>query len=277
VSIPNGPVDKFIAVGDAAPTKFPRGSGVFTGFGAFPNADVNDAGISHTDTAFLGFTNYLLAGPSSGLFVSRDFQMPEVFIETGVLLPNQLSERYGNFNNSPSIDNGVLTFYGFGTQGTSGIYSVSQNSLPKTIADNHTLIPGTANIFSDFGKYASISNGAVTFEGFDANNNPGIYTNYGGKLTTVFDSNDFLSRYPNETLAGIDFFNQGFSGNQIAYHVISTDANDPTILNNRILLSVALIPEPPTLLLIFAGMVISLLFNFSQWRRHVFAFRRTMI
>ncbi|HNM82771.1 MAG TPA: hypothetical protein PKL28_17085 [Rhodocyclaceae bacterium] len=255
------PLTKWVSTGDAAPTDLPISGGSFTGFGAFPMVDWNESKTQLT-TAFQASTNYLSG--SSGIYVRTDLAAPKVVVETPKFLPGQNSERFASFL-SPAIDDDIVAFYAEGTLGTKGIYTGTAGAEVSLVADTHTLIPGTSSVFSGFADrrgfaYPSINHEAVAFIGFDANGAPGVYANYAGALSKVFDFSDFLALFPNEQLDmdSIDLFRQGLSGNQIAFRVESFDPVQQTI-RDRVFLAVAVVPVPPTWLLGLTGLAVLLL------------------
>lgn len=124
----------------------------------------------------------------------------------------------GNFSEFflPSLDNGVVAFMGFGSNNQRGIYTAIEGRL-KTVADKNTPIPnGVGNFigFSDSIQGLSLDNGAVAFVGSGENNQEGIYTNLGGKLTNVVARGDTLL---GQTVGGFQLSQNGLSANSLAF------------------------------------------------------------
>ena len=96
----------------------------------------------------------------------------------------------GNFTGfrvAPSLDGGDVAFTGFGVSLQQGDYT-KIGGLFDVVADRNTLIPGGTGNFTSFGNPA-INSGHVAFLGFDPSSLDGIYTDLGGSLNVVADTN----------------------------------------------------------------------------------------
>jgi len=135
------------------------------------------------DKGVVVFTNISSSGEGIYLNVGGSLN---VVADTNTAIPGGT----GNFRNFDLVwlDNGYVAFRGNVFTQQPGIYTNVGGSL-NVVADTNTVIPGSTENFAQFG-YPSLDNGIVAFSGNGINFLPsGIYTNTGGSLNVVVDSN----------------------------------------------------------------------------------------
>ena len=163
-----------------------------------------------------------LSFPAAGKAEFTTFKFKKI-ADTNTLIPSGTG-KFTSFS-SPLLDNKNVAFGGNGTPQQeppyfpTGIYTNVGDSL-NVVADTSTPIPGAPIAsFVSFG-YPSLDNGNVAFFGY---NNPalsggfsanGIYTNVGGSLNVVADTNTLI---PGGTGNFTDFSSPSFDNGNIAF------------------------------------------------------------
>ena len=93
----------------------------------------------------------------------------------------------GKRNWSFSIDDGNVSFVGHGSNTQAGIYTNRGDSL-DVFVDTNTAIPGSSGNFADF-FHLSMDDDNIAFYGLAGDDKRGLYTDLGGSLRVVADSN----------------------------------------------------------------------------------------
>ena len=283
-----GTLNAFARAGSPAP-----GGGVFSSFGSLASIDnagtvafraVTDTGVSGIYTATPSGGSTLLSrlvasgdlAPSGGTFTSLDEPSIEngtaafhAVTNTGVsgiytatpsggstLLSRLVAvgdpaSGGGTFTllDDPSIDaSGTVSFFASTSLGT-GIFIASSGGGLTILAGTSTPIPGGAGDFTSFGNPA-IDGDAVAFRGLGGAGQLGLYLAAGGELFKVVDLTDAVF---GRTLEDIEFFNEGLSGNSLAFSAQFTDGSRAIVRAD----GTSAVPEPTTFALLglgFAGL-----------------------
>jgi len=132
----------------------------------------------------------------------------------------QVAGTFFNFFVDVVISGTNVAFTGFFSKGfKNGVCVATPHSPPVKVADNTTPVPGGFGNFLAFGNI-SIDPGDVVFEGYseDASSHvvKGIYSNVGGTLFKIIDTNDTPG---GNALSGVNMGYDAFSGNQVAFEV----------------------------------------------------------
>ncbi|MCP3936592.1 MAG: hypothetical protein GY708_14595 [Actinomycetia bacterium] len=123
-----------------------------------------------------------------------------------------------------SIDDGDICFVG-GIP--TGVYTKKGDTI-VVVADSNTLIPGANVPFQEF-QNPAISGGFVAFYGFRGGspNYEGIFSDYGGALTNIIDTNASLN---GKEILSLTFTGAGFHNNQLAFRAIFDDLSEAIYL-----------------------------------------------
>ena len=153
-------------------TPVPGGSGNFSMF--------TQVVISNGNVAFLGYNS----SAQPGIYTSIGGALNRL-ADAGTPIPGG-SGNFVDFGD-PVISNGIVAFVGQGI-GERGIYTNIDGALNR-LADTSTPVPpGGSGDFEGF-LYPAIDNGRVAFVGLNSGGMPGIYTNIGGTLNRLADTN----------------------------------------------------------------------------------------
>jgi hypothetical protein len=208
-------------------TPIPAGTGSFT--------LVVDPSISGTNVAFNGFGS---AG-QRGIYANTGAGLVAIADRT-TAIPGGT----GTFDalSFPQLSGTNLIFRGNDVGSTqTGIYGNFGAGL-VVVADENTLIPGSATTFEVLG-LASISGANVAFTaGFGGGSEIGLYARYNGSILKILDSTEMLDG--KAFGAGQDGINLGinaFSGEEIVFEAVFADASRGVY--------VVTIPEPATIVL----------------------------
>ena len=136
----------------------------------------------------VAFAGSLTQGsPTQGIYTSIGGSLNTV-ADLNTPVPGS-TENFG-YLTAPSIDNGIVFLRSGFNFPIEGVYTNVDGSL-SAIADMNTPIPGGTGNFTRFSN-PYLSNGSVTFLGFrdsDEVSLAGIYTNLGGSLNAIADTN----------------------------------------------------------------------------------------
>ena len=123
-----------------------------------------------------------------------------------------------------SINGGDICFIG-GIP--TGVYT-KKDGVIAVVADTSTIIPGADAPFQEFGNPA-IDDGFVAFYVFRAGvpNYEGIFSDYGGTLTNIIDTNAALD---GKKILSLTFTGAGLHGNQLAFRAIFDDLSEAIYL-----------------------------------------------
>ncbi len=207
--IPSG-IGDFGAVN---PPSLDNGSVAFAGF----NADFEPVGI---------YTNI-----GGGLNVVADRNTP---------IPDDIEGNFVGFGD-PSLDNGNVAFLGSGDldgdgfEDQQGIYTNIDGVL-DVVANRNTPIPGGIGNFEFLGDFGTLSldNGNVAFGGgsFDTETGlqqQGIYTNIGGELSLIADTNtpipDGIGNFGDFLFLSLDNGNVAFLGENAGFEQVGIYTN----------------------------------------------------
>jgi PEP-CTERM motif len=154
-------------------TAIPGGIGNFT--------FLNLPSLSNGNVAFLGRDSmgqdgiYTNIGGSLNVVADRNTAIPG---GTG---------NFAVFRNFPSLNNESVAFIG-GSVGQLGVYT-NLGGVLNVVANTNTPIPGGTGNFTGFGRFTSLNNGTLAFQGFGAAKQQGIYSNLNGVLNLVANTN----------------------------------------------------------------------------------------
>jgi hypothetical protein len=151
-------------------TPIPGGVGNFLSF-TVPSIDFGDV-------AFFGNG---LSG-QGGVYISSGGTL-NVVVDTSTPIPGGT----GNFTSFgfPSLDAGIVAFFGRGSPGQEGVYLSSGDTL-EVVADLSTPIPGGTGNFTIFG-FPLLDAGIVAFIGHGSSGQEGVYISSRGTLNVVAD------------------------------------------------------------------------------------------
>ena len=217
------------------------GGGLFTSFGSF--ASIDGAGtVAFRASTDAGVTGIYTATPSGGsTLLSRLVAVGDAAPGGGIF----------TLLGDPSIDAaGTVSFFAFTSLGT-GIFTATSGGGLTIVAGTSTPIPNGAGDFTAFGNPA-IDGEAVAFLGFGLASQLGLYLAVSGDLFKVVDLTDTVF---GKTLESIGFFNEGLSGSALTFLAQFTDGSRAIVRAD----GTAAVPEPATLLLVAAGLVVALL------------------
>ena len=168
--------------------------GIYTNLGGSLNVVASGIGVLKSPVLNNGSVAFLEAPEFRSFFPGQQ----AIYTNVGGTLNTVVDRTNFAFLGRPSLDNGSVAFIGSSsymvTPDRPGVYTKVDASL-KAIADTNTPIPGGAGNFNNFGE-VSLSNGSVAFVGFGSGQQQGIYTNLGGSLNVVADTNTPI---PNRT------------------------------------------------------------------------------
>jgi hypothetical protein len=166
--------------------------------------------------------------------------------------PSGLAASFNVF--SASIDNNNIAFQGFGSDSQSGIYA-NIGGVLSVVADTNTPIPnGTGNFaFGSFGQSFGgtfdLDGNNIAFVGIDSNSQSGVYTNIGGVLSKIADTNTPI---PDGTGNFSSFFGPALEGDTLAFSGSRSDPETFEFLEGAIYTSVngvlSVVPETNTLI-----------------------------
>jgi PEP-CTERM motif len=227
-------LSRLVAVGDPAPS-----GGTFTSFGEPSIENGTVAFRAHTNT---GVSGIYTATPSGGsTLLSRRVAVGDAAPGGGIF----------TLLGDPSIDAaGTVNFFAFTSAGT-GIFTATSGGGLTIVAGNSTPIPDGAGNFTSFGSPA-IDAGDVAFLGSGLAGQLGLYLAISGDLFKVVDLTDTVF---GKTLENLGFFNEGLSGNALTFFAQFTDGSRAIVRAD----ATPAVPEPATLLLVAAGLVVALL------------------
>jgi hypothetical protein len=190
-------------------TPIPGGRGNFSRFALNPS-------LSNGNVAFVGRdSNFLQRDPSGqeGVYTNIGGSL-NVVADTNTSIPGG-NGKFTYFEDA-SLDNGSVAF--IGQQGNSslisdiGIYTNIGGSL-NVVADKTSSVPGGTGTFGYFDGL-SFKSGHVAFRAFGSGGETGIYTNIGGSLNMVADTNTLI---PGETGTFNWFALPSFDGQNVAF------------------------------------------------------------
>jgi hypothetical protein len=225
-----GTLNAFARAGSPAP-----GGGVFSSFGSLASIDNAGTVAFHpvTDTSVSGIYT---ATPSGGsTLLSR-------LVAVGGPAPGG-----GAFTvlGDPSIDAaGTVSFFASTSLGI-GIFTASCGGGLTILAGTSTPIPGGTGDFTSFGN--PIDGDAVAFLGLGGAGQLGLYLAAGGELFKVVDLADAVF---GKSLEDIEFFNDGLSGNSLAFSAQFTDGSRAIVRAD----GTSVVPEPTTFALLGLGL-----------------------
>jgi hypothetical protein len=159
-------------------TSAPGGTGNFNYFGS-PSLD-------NGNVAFFGIADPNLISGLRGIYTYIDGSL-KVVADTNTLVPGK-TIKFKNFAN-PSLNKGNVAFQGIGFD-SEGIYTDLGGSL-NVVADTKSAIPNGIGNFSRLDS-PSLEAGNVAFRGFGSKMQRGIYTNIGGSLNVIADTNTLV-------------------------------------------------------------------------------------
>ncbi len=229
-------------------TPIPGGTGNFTEFNRRGSVYV-DPSLNSGNIAFRGYGG----SSQAGIYTNIGGKL-NVVANTNTPIPRGTG-KFGDFSDSV-IDEGRVAFIGTGSSFPleQGIYTNVSGTL-KAVVDTNTAIPGGSGNFSRFTDYFASSeqtriafdNGNVAFNGFGSNNQQGIYTNIGGKLNVVANTNTLIpggtGKFARFSTPCLDNGNVAFAANEGIYTNLGGSltkviaANDS--LNGKIVRSVS--------------------------------------
>src|SRR5262249_51632860 len=91
------------------------------------------------------------------------------------------------------------------------------------VADLNTAIPGGTGNFTQFSILASLNNGNVVFGGQGSGNQTGVYTTYGGSLSTVISNS--TQQLDGKNISNLNVTQQSLSNGNVAFNVVFSDAS----------------------------------------------------
>lgn len=177
----------FVEIADTS-TPIPGGSGSFTSFGRNPSVDGGTVAFRGE-----GDPPTPLDSQQQGIYTGAG-GAPALVVDQGTAIPGGVGD-FETFTFKPSIDGGTVAWSGDGAAGQEGIYRDAGGGA-ALVADRNALVPGgqTGELFDLF-VFAPVSRGgevvfhAVGDGGLAATPTEGIYTNAGGTLAALADSN----------------------------------------------------------------------------------------
>jgi hypothetical protein len=187
------------AVASYAMTPIPDGTGNFTG--------MDQPSISGANIAFNGYGS----NEQAGVYIEKNGSLSKV-VDTNTDIPSGTG-KFANISGTPGkLDGDNVAFRGSAST-QDGIYT-SIGGILAMVADKNTAIPNGIGNFTNFDSPA-IDSGAVTFHGRGANSQYGIYTNRGGALAAVADTNTAIPEGTG-TFGGFESY-PSIDGNNIAF------------------------------------------------------------
>ena len=227
-------LSRLVAVVDPAPS-----GGTFTSFG---EPSIENGTVAFRARTNTGVSGIYTATPSGGsTLLSRLVAVGDAAPGGGIF----------TLLGDPSIDAaGTVSFFAFTSLGT-GIFTAKSGGGLTIVAGTSTPIPNGAGDFTAFGNPA-IDGEAVAFLGFGLASQLGLYLAVSGDLFKVVDLTDTVF---GKTLESIGFFNEGLSGSALTFLAQFTDGSRAIVRAD----GTAAVPEPATLLLVAAGLVVALL------------------
>lgn len=207
-------------------------SGKFVGLGLFPS--VEEVASGKKNVAFYGTVTYG-SSPSlrEGIYLASDVASVDltlkVLVDEFVNVPGK-SVGFRSFR-SPTISNGIVTFWADDEAGGQGIYRYDTASGElRLIADTATPVPNGVGTFTSFQEFPVIDNGVIAFIG-RSSSGEGIYLYVADVLIKLVATGDAA---PNEHLApryftlGFGLGHHSLSRNQLAFQAATSLCPVPT-------------------------------------------------
>ena len=213
----------FTKIADTS-TTIPDGTGNFTGFVGDFNGSYTIS-MDNGNVVFRGFGNN-----QQGIYISSGGVL-ETVVDSNTLTPAGTST-FGDFNPTPSIDDGNVAFSALGSQG--GIY-INVGGVISTVANSSTPIPGKTDDFRTLNSSPSISGSNVAIVGNDHSyphpDSGGVYAHIGGTLSTIADANTAI---PDGTgnFTQLDLWHPSIDGNSVLFSGRGSNGQEGIYINN---------------------------------------------
>ena len=193
----------------------------------FTDAAIDEDGVTYAFES-LNYHQANYVGPSS-ILLNDGISLRTIALANGVggtatVIPDSGGDTFKKFGSSISIDNGVVSFIGYGNQsGGFGVYSgqlkFGDTAVLHTIANRNTPIPGGVGTFTDVEVLAQGPK-LFAFTGFGTGGQKGIYAEASGTLRKIIDRNTVID---GKTPANFSLNGNAIDGNQIVFGVTFTD------------------------------------------------------
>lgn len=188
--------------------------------GMSPSLNFIDVAEASIDSGKIAFTGY---GPDNrkGIYIHTGGALHAV-ADTNTPVSGRDTWNISDFW-GPSLDGERLAFKARINDGSSkpeAVCTLDGGAITVVAVQGHTAIPDGKGNFILIGDPA-MDRGILAFRGFGDDRQQGIYTNLGGKLTTIVDTNTFLDgKHPRAFMFKKD---EAVSGTSVAFSVLFED------------------------------------------------------